>query len=122
MSKMPRIGNRSAQRLAFHILKSTQSDIDSLVKNLSEVKGNITFCTECNNLSEHEICSVCADESRDKSRICVVEGPSGIIAMEKNGAYHGLYHVLLGQLSPIDGVGPDDLKIKELEIGREWCG
>lgn len=112
--KMPGIGSRSAQRLAFHILKSPQSDVDALVKNLSEIKGNITFCTECSNLSEHEVCSVCSDSSRDKSRICVVEGPSGIIAMEKSGAYHGLYHVLLGQLSPIDGVGPEDLKIKDL--------
>lgn len=113
-SKMPGIGPRSAQRLTFHILKSPQSEIEALVKSLLEVKANIKFCKECNNLSEHQMCSICSDPSRDNSKICVVEGPSGIIAMEKSGVYNGLYHVLLGQLSPIDGVGPEDLKIKEL--------
>lgn len=112
--KMPGIGSRSAQRLAFHILKSPKSDIDSLIKSILEVKDNIRFCSACNNLSEHEMCSICSDEARDGSVICVVEGPNGVIAMEKAGAHTGLYHILLGQLSPIDGVGPGDLKIKEL--------
>ena len=112
--KMPGIGTRSAQRLAFYILKSSNEDISSLLKYIRQVKEGITFCKRCNNLSEEEICFVCSDKSRDSSKICVVEGPNGVIAMEKSGAYRGLYHVLLGELSPIDGVGPEDLKIKEL--------
>lgn len=113
--KMPGIGTRSAQRLTFHILQSSKEDTDSLLKCIREVKENVRFCAICNNLSEEEVCSVCSDTSRDPSKICVVEGPSGVISMEKSGIYHGLYHVLLGELSPIDGVGPEDLKIQELE-------
>ncbi len=112
--KMPGIGPRSAQRMTFYILRSPGEEIGSLLQRIREVKENIRFCRECNNLSEKEICSICSDRSRDTSKICVVEGPSGVIAMEKSGAYRGLYHVLLGELSPIDGVGPEDLKIREL--------
>jgi len=113
-SRMPGIGPRSAQRLTFHILQSSGEEIDSLLRFIREVKENVRFCARCNNLSEDRICGICSDPSRDASMICVVEGPSGVIAMEKGGIYRGLYHVLLGELSPIDGVGPDDLKIKEL--------
>ncbi|MFC1644165.1 MAG: recombination mediator RecR [Candidatus Omnitrophota bacterium] len=113
-SKMPGIGTRSAQRLTFYILQSPKAEIDSLLHHIREVKENVRFCRECNNLSEQELCSICSDKMRDSSKICVVEGPSGVIAVEKSGAYHGLYHVLLGELSPIDGVGPEELKIKEL--------
>jgi recombination protein RecR len=113
--KMPGIGTRSAQRLTFHILQSSKEDTDSLLKYIREVKENVRFCTICNNLSEDEVCSICSDTSRDPSKICVVEGPSGVISMEKSGIYRGLYHVLLGELSPIDGVGPEDLKIQDLE-------
>ncbi len=113
-SKMPGIGVRSAQRMASYILSSSSSEVNSLIKYIREVKENIKSCRECNNLSEHELCSICGDRSRDISKICVVEEPSGVIAMEKSGIYNGLYHVLLGELSPIDGVGPDELKIKEL--------
>ena len=112
--KMPGIGVRSAQRLAFYILQSPEGKISSLLRCIREVKENIRFCKECNNLSEKEICSICSDRARDPSKICVVEGPNGVIAMEKSGAYRGLYHVLLGELSPIDGVGPEELKIREL--------
>ncbi|HNX90535.1 MAG TPA: recombination mediator RecR [Candidatus Omnitrophota bacterium] len=113
-AKMPGIGVKSAQRLAFHVLQTRSDDVDLLVKALREVRDNVSFCRTCSNLSEGEICSVCQDASRDRSKICVVEGPSGVIAMEKSGVYHGLYHVLLGALSPIDGVGPEELKIEEL--------
>jgi recombination protein RecR len=112
--KMPGIGPRSAQRLAFYILQSPKEEVDFLLQRIREVKENIRFCKECNNLSEEEKCSICSDRTRDPSKVCVVEGPNGVIAVEKSGAYRGLYHVLLGELSPIDGVGPEELKIKEL--------
>ena len=114
LSKMPGIGSRSAQRLTFHILQSSREDVDNLSDAIREVKENISFCKRCNNLSDGELCPICADSSRDGVKICVVENPSSVIAMEKSGTYSGLYHVLLGELSPIDGVGPDELKIKEL--------
>lgn len=119
--KMPGIGVRSAQRLAFYILQSPAGTLDSLVNCMKEVKGNIRFCSRCNNLSEKEICSICADPARDHSTVCVVGAPSGVISMEKSGTYKGLYHVLLGELSPIDGVGPEELKIESLvqRIKRE---
>lgn len=113
-SKMPGIGIRSAQRLTSYILQTSRPEIEAFVRSIQEVKANIRFCKQCNNLSENEICAVCADTSRDLTKICVVADTSGLIAMEKSGAYHGLYHVLLGELSPIDGVGPDDLKIEGL--------
>ena len=113
-SKMPGIGARSAQRLAFYILQSPKGEVDSLMKHIHEVKENVRFCNKCNNLSDKETCDICSDPSRDHTTICVVEGPNGVIAMEKIGAYDGKYHVLLGELSPIDGVVPEELKIKEL--------
>jgi len=116
-SKMPGVGVRSAQRLTFHVLRSSEEDVRSLLHSINEVKKNVRFCEKCNNLSEKNICSICASSDRDPSKLCVVSSPSGVIAMEKTGANNGLYHVLLGELAPIDGVGPDDLKIKEL-LGR----
>lgn len=113
-SKMPGIGKHSAQRLTFHILKSSSSEVESLLKFIRDVKDNVKFCKKCNNLSEGDLCSVCSDSSRDRSRICVLEGPNGVITMEKSGIYKGLYHILLGEISPIDGIGPDDIKIKDL--------
>ena len=112
--KMPGIGMRSAQRLAFHVLRSSREDVDALVRRIIEVKESVRFCRECNNLSDKETCSICSDPSRDRSRICVVEGPSGVLSIEKTGIYKGLYHVLLGDLSPIDGVGPEEIKIDDL--------
>jgi len=113
-SRMPGIGSKSAQRLTFHILRSSSGDIARLLKSIRDVKENVRACQVCNNLSEKELCSVCSDNFRDRSKICVVEGPNGVISMEKSGVYRGLYHVLLGELSPMDGIGPDELKIKEL--------
>ncbi len=112
--RMPGIGPRSAQRLTFHILRSSPGDVERLLRSIRDVKDNVRSCRVCNNLSEKELCRVCSDSARDKSKICVVEGPNGVISMEKSGVYHGLYHVLLGELSPMDGIGPDELKIKEL--------
>ena len=113
-SRMPGIGARSAERLTFYILRSSRETTDSLARVIREVKDKVRFCKRCNNLSEEDLCSVCSDRGRDSSRICVVEGPNGVIALEKCGMYKGMYHVLLGELSPIDGIGPDQLKIKEL--------
>ncbi|MDD3088757.1 MAG: recombination mediator RecR [Candidatus Omnitrophica bacterium] len=113
-SRMPGIGVRSAERIAFYLLRSPGEYVEALARAIREVKSNVRFCSRCNNLSEHELCSVCSDPSRDASRICVVEGPNGVIAMEKCGIFRGTYHVLLGQLSPIEGIGPEQLKIKEL--------
>jgi len=113
-SKMPGIGVHSAKKLTFYILQSEEKEIKALLEHIRTVKENIRFCSVCNNLSEQEICSVCRESDRDRLKICVVNGPNGVIAMEKSGIYHGLYHVLLGELSPIDGIGPEDIKMKEL--------
>jgi len=113
-SKMPGIGAHSAKKLTFYILQTEESEVKKLLSHIRTVKDNIKFCSVCNNLSEKDICAICEDTDRDRSKICVVNGPNGVIAMEKSGAYHGLYHVLLGELSPIDGIGPEDLKLKEL--------
>lgn len=113
-SRMPGIGPRSAERMAFYVLQSGEGAMDPLIKAIRDVKADVSFCKRCGNLSDRELCSVCSDMSRDHSRICVVEGPSGVMAMEKSAVYNGLYHVLLGALSPIDGVGPEDIKMNEL--------
>lgn len=112
--KMPGIGPRTAERLAFYILKIPKEQARLLSYAIISLKDNITFCKNCFNLSEDETCRVCSDITRDTSLICVVEEPKDIIAIEKTNGYKGLYHVLLGALSPLDGIGPDELKIKEL--------
>ena len=113
-SKMPGIGARTAERLAFYILKLPQEEARNLAQSILTVKATIRFCKTCNNLSEGESCLICQDESRDKGVICIVEEPNDVSAIEKAGKFNGLYHVLLGRLSPLDGVGPESLKIKEL--------
>ena len=113
-SKMPGIGPKSAQRLAFHILRSSKNDAETLAKAIVKVKESVKFCKTCNNLSDEEICEICNSTDRDRSILCVVEEPNDIAAIEKAGEYNGIYHVLLGSLSPLDGIGPSDLKIKEL--------
>ncbi len=112
--KMPGIGAHSAQKLTFYILQASRKETDSLIRSIGEVKQNVRFCRTCNNLSDEDICSICSDTARDPKLVCVVEDPNGVIAMEKSGVYNGVYHVLLGELSPIDGVGPDELKITDL--------
>lgn len=113
-SKMPGIGPKTAQRLAFYILRASKADAEALSKAILKVKESIRFCRVCNNLSDEEICDICKSTSRDKSILCVVEEPNDIITIEKAGNFNGIYHVLLGSLSPLDGIGPSDLKIKEL--------
>ncbi len=114
LSKMPGIGNRSARRITNYILTAPDDYVASLLKNIQRVKKKIRFCETCNNLSEDKYCSICSDQDRDGSVICVVEQPSGLIAMEKSHTYDGTYHVLLGQISPIDGIGPKQLKVEGL--------
>ena len=113
-SKMPGIGPKSAQRLAFYILRSPNSDAEALSRAVLKVKNSVRFCNLCNNLSDEDLCDICKSPSRDRSVLCVVEEPNDIATIEKAGEYDGLYHVLLGSLSPLDGIGPSDIKIKEL--------
>ncbi len=113
-SKMPGIGPKSAQRMAFYILRSSKNDAETLAKAIVKVKESVRFCKTCNNLSDEEICDICNSRDRDRSLLCVVEEPNDIAAIEKAREYTGIYHVLLGSLSPLDGIGPSDLKIGEL--------
>ncbi|QQS44808.1 MAG: recombination protein RecR [Acidobacteriota bacterium] len=112
--RLPGVGHKSAQRLAFHILKASQEEADRLVDAIREVKEKIVFCSVCNNLTDTDPCRYCASPSRDQSTICVVEEPYNLVAIEKTREYHGLYHVLHGALSPIRGIGPEELRIKNL--------
>lgn len=112
--KMPGIGPKSAQRLAFYVLRSSRNDAEALAKAVRNVKESVRFCKTCNNLSDEEICEICKSKSRDRSLLCVVEEPNDIMAVERAREYNGIYHVLLGSLSPLDGIGPSDLKIAEL--------
>lgn len=113
-SKLPGIGRKSAQRLAFYVLDMDQLEVEKLAASILEAKEKIMFCEICGNLTDKNICHICKNESRDKSLICVVEGPRDIIAMEKSKEYKGLYHVLHGVISPMENVGPQDVRIKEL--------
>lgn len=113
-TKMPGIGPKSAQRLAFYILRTSRNDADALARAINKVKESVRFCKVCNNLSDEEICDICKSKSRDRSILCVVEEPNDVMAIERAKEFNGIYHVLLGSLSPLDGIGPSDLKIKEL--------
>ncbi len=114
LGKLPGIGNRTAQRLAFHILRTSTEDANALAAAIREVKEKITLCEICFNLAEGPRCTICQDERRDPTIICVVEEPGDVIPVERTHEYRGRYHVLGGALSPIDGVEPDDLKIAQL--------
>jgi recombination protein RecR len=114
LAKLPGVGQRTAQRLAFHILRSDEQEAIGLADAIREVKERVTLCEVCFNLAEGPRCRICADEGRDGSVICVVEEPGDVIPIERTHEYRGLYHVLGGALSPIDGVDPEDLKIDEL--------
>ncbi len=111
--KLPGIGEKTAARLALHILRSSADDVKGLAESLIRLKENIRLCSICYNLTENDPCSICLDSSRKADVICVVEGPGDLIAIEMAGIYQGKYHVLHGVLSPLDGVGPEDLKIDE---------
>jgi recombination protein RecR len=114
LSKLPSIGKKTAQRLALFILKMDDDRVNNLLKSIKELKTKLKSCSRCNNLSEDELCEVCKSTKRDKSIICVVEEASDVIAIEKTHEFSGLYHVLGGVLSPLTGITPDSLKIKEL--------
>jgi recombination protein RecR len=116
LSKLPGIGEKSATRLAYYILNQDESYSENLATALRDAKTKLRYCSECFDFSEVERCNTCADSKRDSSLICVVERPSDVIPIEKTGAYRGVYHVLHGLLSPLDGVGPEDLKMRELFI------
>ncbi|MBI4002381.1 MAG: recombination protein RecR [Nitrospira defluvii] len=112
--RLPGIGQKSAQRLAFHILKSEREDALRLAEAIQAVKDGLSFCRQCRNIAEEELCEFCRDPKRDRSKILVIEEPSTLYAIERAGGYRGLYHVLLGVLSPLDGVGPSDIRAEEL--------
>jgi recombination protein RecR len=114
LSKLPGIGQRTAQRLAFHILRASEEDALALADSIREVKEKVGLCEVCFNLAEGPRCRICEDARRDQSVICVVEEPADVIPIERTGEYRGVYHVLGGALSPIDGIDPEDLRIAEL--------
>lgn len=116
LGRLPGIGPKSAQRIAFHIIQSERVDISRLADVLRTVKEKVKFCTECGNISEEGLCRICRDPRRDQSLICVVEESKDVIAIEKTREFRGKYHVLGGAISPIDGIGPENLRIRELMV------
>jgi recombination protein RecR len=121
LSKLPGIGEKTAERLAMYILRSSRSDAEQLARSIGELKDKVRLCSICFSLSEAEHCNICSNPSRDERLLCVVEQPADMVSIEKSGAYNGRYHVLQGALSPMDGVGPDAIRIKEL-IARIAAG
>jgi recombination protein RecR len=114
LSRLPGIGTRTAQRLTFHLLRVSKEEAFALADAIREVKERIGFCRECGNLTEEELCSICRDARRDRSVICVVEQPADLLSLERTHEFRGVYHVLGGALSPLDGIEPKDLRIDEL--------
>jgi len=114
LNRLPGIGPKSAQRIAYYLLRANETENQSLVEAILQVKQRTKLCSICLNVSETDICQICSNEPRDRSKICIVEQPQDILALEHTRKYNGLYHVLHGALSPSDGIGPDDLRIKEL--------
>src|SRR6478672_4224891 len=114
LGRLPGVGPKSAQRIAFYLLKLPRDDALRLAHSITEVKDRVAFCTRCFNIAEGDECMICADSKRDTTLLCVVEEPRDIVAVEKTGEFRGRYHVLLGAISPIEGIGPDQLKVKEL--------
>src|SRR4030095_2346986 len=114
LQKLPGIGAKSAQRLAFHVLKNPREDADRLCEAIRDVKDHVTYCSTCNNITDADPCAYCTSVTRDQRLICVVEEPQNVSVVEKTREFRGLYHVLMGVLSPLQGIGPDDLKIKGL--------
>ncbi|MBA2303700.1 MAG: recombination protein RecR [Acidobacteria bacterium] len=117
LQRLPGIGAKSAQRLAYHILKTPREEVDRLGEAMREVKDRVTYCSTCSNITDVDPCFFCTHAGRDQRIICVVEGPENVNGVEKTRQFNGLYHVLMGALSPLHGVGPDDLKIRDL-LGR----
>jgi recombination protein RecR len=117
LTRLPGVGTRTAHRLAFHLLRVPRDEAQALAAAIDEVKERVRFCSECGNLTEEERCQICRDERRDRTLVCVVEQPADLVSLERTHEYRGLYHVLGGSLSPIDGVEPEHLRIDEL-MGR----
>jgi recombination protein RecR len=114
LSRLPGIGPKSAQRIAFHLLKSEVQDVTKLAAVITEARQTVRFCGRCFNFSESELCHICDDDRRDASTVCVVEESRDVVAIERTGEYKGRYHVLLGSINPLEGVGPEQLKVREL--------
>jgi recombination protein RecR len=114
LARLPGVGRKTAQRFAFHLLKTPPAEVAALIEALGDLRDRIRLCATCFNIAETEICPICADPRRETTAVCVVEQAVNIVAIERTNAFHGLYHVLGGALSPLKDVGPDDLKIKEL--------
>ena len=114
LGRLPGVGPKSAQRIAFHLLDADKDEVQQLVDAISTVKTSVSFCVICGNVTEQEECAICRDARRDRSVICVVEEPKDVMAIERTRSYRGLYHVLGGAISPLQGVGPDQLRIREL--------
>ena len=114
LRKLPGVGSKTAQRLAYHLIRVPPSEAEKLAHSILNLKESIRYCAVCNNITDQNPCRYCADPTRDKSLICVLEEPHGVLAIEKTREYHGTYHILLGVLSPLQGIGPDQLQIKGL--------
>ncbi len=115
-AKLPGVGKKTAQRLAFHVLDMNEPEVEKLSEAIITAKRSIRYCKFCTNITDREVCSICSDSHRDPSIICVTEDPRDVVAMEKTKEYKGLYHVLHGAISPLEGIGPEEIKIKELLI------
>ena len=116
LSRLPGIGGKTAQRLAFHILSLPEEQAQALAGAITDARSSMKYCSVCGNLTDRDPCSICSDEKRDRSTICVVENARDVAAMERMREYHGLYHVLHGAISPVDGIGPDDINLKQLIV------
>lgn len=114
LSKLPGIGRKTAARLAFHLLRTSEHDVEALAAALVEMRRKVSFCQRCYHIAEGTLCKICSNPVRDQQRLCVVQEPQDLLAIERSHSYSGLYHVLHGALSPLDGIGPDDLKIPQL--------
>lgn len=114
LSKLPGIGEKTAERLAMHILRASRKEAEQLSHSIIEIKEKVKLCSMCFALSDTDVCNICSDPARTPSILCVVEQPADMVAIEKSGSFKGLYHILEGALSPMDGIGPDDIRIKEL--------
>ncbi|WP_029913095.1 recombination mediator RecR [Pelobacter seleniigenes] len=114
LSKLPGVGNKTAARLAFHLLRAPRQDVEALASALLEMKSKVRFCQQCFHISEQELCEICSNDGREAQKLCIVEEPQDLLAIERSRSFLGLYHVLHGALSPLDGIGPDDLKIPQL--------
>lgn len=114
LSRLPGVGRKSAERLAFHLLRVGKTEALALAESIRRVREDVRYCSDCFNLCEAELCQICRDQTRDATRLCVVEQPRDLMSLEQSGVYRGLYHVLLGRIAPLDGIGPDQLTIDAL--------